>query len=65
MDSGAHTIHDHYARFGHVMHVRRGDKKSKTEAMYVHAKLNQEPIPEGAGIELREGAHIHCTTKFN
>jgi hypothetical protein len=27
MKNGAHTIHDHYARFGLVMHVGRGDKK--------------------------------------
>jgi hypothetical protein len=46
------------------MHVGRGDKKSKTEAMHVPPKLNQEPIPEGTRIELREGAHIHSTTKF-
>jgi hypothetical protein len=50
MESGAHTIHDQYARFGLVIHVGRGDKKSKTEAMYVPAKSNQEPIPEGTRI---------------
>jgi hypothetical protein len=32
--------------------------------MHVPAKLNQEPIPEGMMIELREEAHIHFTTKF-
>jgi hypothetical protein len=46
------------------MHVGRGNKKSKTEAMHVPAKLNQETIPEGTRIELRGGAHIHFTTKF-
>jgi hypothetical protein len=35
------------------MHVGRGDKKSKTEAMHAPAKLNQEPIPEGTRIEFR------------
>jgi hypothetical protein len=64
MESGAQTIHDHYAPFGLVMRVRRGDKKSKTEAMHVPAKLNQEPILEGTRIELREGAHFHFRTKF-
>jgi hypothetical protein len=64
MERGAHTIHDRYARFGLVMHVGRGDKKSKTEAMHVPGKLNQEPIPEGTRLELREGAHIHFTTTF-
>jgi hypothetical protein len=29
------------------MHVGRGDKKSRTEAMHVPTKMNQEPIPEG------------------
>jgi hypothetical protein len=62
-DSGAQAIHDHYAQFGLVIHVRRGDKESKIEAMHLPAKLNQEPIPEGARIELRGGAHIHLTTK--
>jgi hypothetical protein len=46
------------------MHDGRGDKKTKTEAMHVPATMNQEPIPEGTMIELRGGAHIHCTTKF-
>jgi hypothetical protein len=32
--------------------------------MHVPAKLNRKPIPEGTRIELREGAHIHLTTKF-
>jgi hypothetical protein len=62
--AGAQTIRDHYVRFGLVMQVGRGDMKSKTEAMHVPAKLNQVPIPEGARIELRGGAHIHFTTKF-
>jgi hypothetical protein len=35
------------------MHGGRGEKNSKTEAMHVPAKLNQEPIPEGTRIELR------------
>jgi hypothetical protein len=64
MENGAHTIHDNYARFGIVVHVGRGDKKSKIEAMHVPAKLNQEPIPEGTRIELRGGAHIHFTITF-
>jgi hypothetical protein len=46
MESGAQTMHDHYARFGLVMLVGRGDKRSKIEAMHLPAKLNQEPIPE-------------------
>jgi hypothetical protein len=53
MENGAQTIHDHYARFGLVMHVGRGYKKSKTEAMHVPAKLDQEPIPEGTRDEDR------------
>jgi hypothetical protein len=32
--------------------------------MHVPAKLNQETIPEGMRIELRGGAHIHFTAKF-
>jgi hypothetical protein len=32
--------------------------------MQVPAKLNQEHIPEGTRIKLRESAHIHFTTKF-
>jgi hypothetical protein len=47
MKIGAQTMHDHYAQFGLVMHVGRGDKKLKTEAMHIPAKLNQEPMPEG------------------
>jgi hypothetical protein len=43
------------------MHVGRGDKTSKTEAMHVPAKLNQETIPKGMMIKFREGAHIHFT----
>jgi hypothetical protein len=53
MDNGSQTIHYHYAGFGLVMHIGRGDKKSKTEAMHVPATLNQEPIPEGKMIKLR------------
>jgi hypothetical protein len=47
------------------MHVGRGYKKSKTEAMHVPAKLNQERIQEVTRTELRGGAHIHFSTKFN
>jgi hypothetical protein len=32
--------------------------------MHVPVTLINEPIPEGARIELRGGAHIHFTTKF-
>jgi hypothetical protein len=64
IESGSQTIREHYARFGLVMHVGRGEKKSKTEEMHAPATLNQEPIPEGTRIELRGGAHIHLTTKF-
>jgi hypothetical protein len=45
------------------MHVGREDKTSKTKANHVPAKLNQEPIPHGTRIKLREGAHILFTTK--
>jgi hypothetical protein len=41
MENGAQTIQDNYARFRLVMHAARGDKKSKTEAMHVPAKVNQ------------------------
>jgi hypothetical protein len=60
MESGSH----HYARFGLVMHIGRGDKKSKTKAMHVPAKLNREHIREGKRIELRGGAYIEFTIKF-
>jgi hypothetical protein len=50
MEIGSQTIHDHYARFVLVMHVGRGDKKSKIEAMHAPAKLNQKPIAEGTRI---------------
>jgi hypothetical protein len=49
-ESGAQTIHDHYARFGLVMHVGRRGNKSKTKTRHVPAKLNQEPVPEGTRI---------------
>jgi alpha-galactosidase/6-phospho-beta-glucosidase family protein len=64
MENGAQNIHDHYARFRLVMHAGRGDKKSKTKAMYEPATLNQEPIREGMRIDLRGGSHIHFTKKF-
>jgi hypothetical protein len=36
MESGSQTIREHYPIFGLVMHVGRGDKKSKTEeCMYL------------------------------
>jgi hypothetical protein len=64
MESGAHTMHDHYAQFGLVMHVGRRDKTSNTEAMHVPAKMNQEPILEGMMTKWRGGSHIHFKTKF-
>jgi hypothetical protein len=58
MEHVARAIHDRYAQFGLAIHVGRGDRTSKTKAMYVPATLNQEHVPEGTRIELRGGPHI-------
>jgi hypothetical protein len=64
MEIGAQTVHGNNARFGHVLHVERWDKKSKTEVMHVTSKLNQEPLSEGTMKELREKENINCTTEL-
>jgi hypothetical protein len=47
MENGTHTIRDHYARFGLVMHVGRGNNTSKSKAMHVPATLMyQELFPK-------------------
>ena len=62
--NGVKEIQQHYARFGLIMHVGKNGKKSKTEAMHIPARLNEEPTKDGTTINISDNEHINFTTKF-
>ena len=59
---GAQEIFDNFARFGLIMHIGRGNKQSKTEAMYFPKRMG-EVVPEAltGPVEVADGRITYCT----
>jgi hypothetical protein len=64
IERGANFILEHYARFGLIIHTGNEAKKSKSEAIHIPGKLNLQPTPAGAIINLKDGTYLQVTDKI-
>ena len=57
---GTNIINDHLKKFGLLMHVGRGEVKSKTEAMYVPSKFNSNGDTSRYTVDGDEPCALSC-----
>jgi hypothetical protein len=61
MTRGSQVIYGHYAGFGLVMHTGIEGKTSKTEALHIPKRLDEEAIPAGTKVDMDKGMYFHFT----
>ncbi len=60
----AKEVKKHLSRFGLIMHVGIGDKKSKTEAMFIPASYDNDTPRIPDIIKIPDGTNVHFTNEF-